>query len=39
MTWKSKVQRGAFALMLVAGLAMASGANWFDALAFFNFFT
>lgn len=40
MTWKSRVQRGAFALMLVGALAMASGANWFDALyALFNFFT
>jgi hypothetical protein len=37
MTWKSRVQRGAFALMLVGALAMASGANWFDALyALFN---
>jgi hypothetical protein len=30
MTWKFKVQRGAFALATVAALAMASGADWFD---------
>ena len=29
MTWKFKVQRAAFALAIVAALAMASGANWF----------
>jgi len=28
MTWKFKVQRVAFALLIVAALAMASGANW-----------
>ena len=30
MTWKFKAQRVAFALLIVAALAMASGANWFD---------
>ena len=29
MTWKFKVQRGVFAVGIVAALAMASGANWF----------
>ena len=29
MTWKFKVQRAAFALAIVAALAMASGANWY----------
>jgi hypothetical protein len=29
MTWKFKVQRVAFALAILAALAMASGANWF----------
>jgi hypothetical protein len=29
MTWKLKVQRTAFALAIVAAVAMASGANWF----------
>jgi hypothetical protein len=28
MTWKFKVQRGAFVLAIVAGLAMAAGADW-----------
>jgi len=35
MTWKVKVSRVAFALTVVAALAMASGAawiNWVDAL-------
>ncbi len=36
MTWKFKVLKGAFALMIVAGLAMAAGANYFD--DFFNYF-
>ena len=36
MTWKFKAQRVAFALVVVAALAMASGANWFECL--FNFF-
>jgi hypothetical protein len=32
MTWKCKVQRVAFALVIVAGLAVASGADfgWFS---------
>jgi hypothetical protein len=30
MTWKFKAQRVAFALLIVAALAMASGANWLD---------
>jgi hypothetical protein len=30
MTWKFKAQRVAFALLVVAAVAMASGANWFD---------
>jgi hypothetical protein len=34
MTWKFKVQRVAFALLVVGALAMASGANWFN----FGFF-
>ena len=29
MTWKFKAQRVAFALAIVAALAMATGANWF----------
>jgi hypothetical protein len=33
MTWKFKVQRVAFALVIVAGLAMASGANWYGGVA------
>ena len=36
MTWKFKAARIAFALVIVAALAMASGANWFESL--FNFF-
>jgi len=36
MTWKFKAQRVAFALVIVAALAMASGANWFD--LFCNYF-
>jgi hypothetical protein len=35
MTWKFKVQRAAFALAIVAALAMASGANWYT----FDFFS
>jgi hypothetical protein len=34
MTWKFKVQRVGFALLVVGALAMASGANWFN----FDFF-
>ena len=30
MTWKFKVQRVAFALAIMAAMAMASGANWFN---------
>ena len=30
MTWKFKAQRVAFALAIVAMLAMATGANFFD---------
>lgn len=30
MTWKFKVQRVAFALAIVAMLAVATGANYFD---------
>jgi 1,4-dihydroxy-2-naphthoate octaprenyltransferase len=33
MTWKFKVQRVAFALLVVGALAMASGANWFNDLS------
>ncbi|HVD47354.1 MAG TPA: hypothetical protein VNG70_08740 [Candidatus Limnocylindria bacterium] len=32
MTWKFKVQRVAFALGVVAVLAMGSGANWFGSI-------
>jgi hypothetical protein len=42
MTWKFKVQRGAFALAIVGALALASGANFFTDNFFvylFNFFT
>lgn len=35
MTWKFKVQRAAFALAIVAALAIASGANWYT-LDFFG---
>jgi hypothetical protein len=31
MTWKFKAQRVAFALAIVASLAVASGAGWWDA--------
>jgi hypothetical protein len=31
MTWRMKVQRVAFALGIVAILALAAGANWIDA--------
>jgi hypothetical protein len=30
MTWKFKAQRVAFALLIVAALAIASGANWYE---------
>jgi hypothetical protein len=30
MTWKFKAQRVAFALLIVAALAMAVGANWLE---------
>jgi hypothetical protein len=30
MTWRVKVERVAFALLVVGALAMASGANFFD---------
>ena len=30
MTWSFKVQRVAFALAVVAALAVASGADWWD---------
>jgi len=36
MTWGIKVQRVAFALMVLAALALASGANWIDALSAFD---
>jgi hypothetical protein len=36
MTWKFKAQRVAFALLIVAALAIASGANWFEFL--FNYY-
>jgi hypothetical protein len=36
MTWKFKAQRVAFAIVIVAALAMATGANWWELL--FNFF-
>jgi hypothetical protein len=29
MTWKFKAQRVAFALAIVAALALATGANWY----------
>jgi hypothetical protein len=32
MTWQWRVQRGVFALGIVAALAVASGADWFDIL-------
>ena len=40
MTWKFKFQRSAFALGIVAALALASGANFFGWLCNFfgNFF-
>jgi hypothetical protein len=31
MTWGMKVQRVAFALVVVAALALAAGANWVNA--------
>jgi hypothetical protein len=37
MTWGIKVQRVAFALIVLAALALASGANWVDALSAFDF--
>jgi hypothetical protein len=30
MTWGIRIQRLAFALIVVAALALASGANWID---------
>ncbi len=30
MTWKFKAQRVAFALLIVAALAIAAGANWYE---------
>ena len=36
MTWKFKVQRVAFALAIVAMLAMATGANYFDCFYFWS---
>ena len=30
MTWGIRIQRLAFALIVVASLALASGANWID---------
>jgi hypothetical protein len=33
MTWKFKVQKVAFAVAMVAALAIASGANWFTDLS------
>jgi hypothetical protein len=32
MTWGIKVQKVAFALAVVAALALASGANWVEAM-------
>jgi hypothetical protein len=32
MTWKFNMQKVAFAVAIVAALAMASGANWFTDL-------
>ena len=37
MTWGIKVQRVTFALAVVAGLALASGANWADLWSWFGF--
>jgi hypothetical protein len=36
MTWKFKALRVGFALAIVAALAMASGANWWEFV--YNFF-
>ena len=36
MTWKFKAQRVAFALAIVAMLAIATGANYYD--CFFNYY-
>jgi hypothetical protein len=33
MTWGIRVQRLAFALMVLAALALASGADWIDAMS------
>ena len=33
MTWGIKVQRAAFALMVLGLLALASGASWIEAMA------
>jgi hypothetical protein len=38
MTWKYKVQRGAFVVAIVAGLALASGANWISTVDWSSFF-
>jgi hypothetical protein len=35
MTWKFKAQRIAFALLIVAALAMAVGANWYECFDFY----
>jgi len=37
MIWGIKLQRAAFALVVVAGLALASGANWADVLSWLGF--
>jgi hypothetical protein len=36
MTWGIKVQRVAFALAVVASLALAAGADWVDAFCGWN---
>ena len=36
MTWSIKIQRAAFAMVVVGALALASGANWYDFL--WNYF-
>jgi hypothetical protein len=35
MTWKFKAQRAAFAVVIVGGLAVASGAGFWDGLCSF----
>jgi hypothetical protein len=37
MTWKFKAQRAAFAIVIVGGLAVASGAGFWDNLCSFFF--